>query len=516
MRSLAQRPILMAVLLSFLAASCTVAPEPGGEAVRFTRITDSPVATDAASTGGVSWADFDGDGDLDLFVTNGYDVSAEEAVPQKNRLYRNAGDGTFSVVSEGPLARDDGFSSGSTWGDFDNDGDLDVFVSNQRDQENFLYRNQGGGSFERVEAGAVTEAGTSSFSASWVDVDRDGLLDLWVANGGLGQAQANQLFRAVADGGFSAVTDGAIVTDEARTGGGSWGDLDDDGDPDLFVANLSLGAGAPDNALFRNDGDWRLVGLEEGPPADDAAPSLCAAWGDYDNDQDLDLYVGNAFGFANLLYRNEGSGRLTPVERIPPTVEGGSTYAVSWGDVDNDGDLDLLVADWGAAPVLYENLGGEQFRRLAAGDLGQEILFASSVAWGDYDSDGDLDAYVGNWPNQPGPGELNALYRNDSAAAGWLQIDLRGTLSNRSGIGARVLVRARIGGEMRTQMREVTAHTGWRSQNSLRQHVGLGDASRVEEVEVRWPSGNVDQVGPVEANRIIEITEGEGLTGGAG
>jgi hypothetical protein len=515
MRSCIPRPILMVALLLTLAGGCTVAPEPGERAVRFTRITDSAPATDAASTGGVSWVDFDGDGDLDLFVTNGYDVSAEEATAQKNRLYRNDGDGVLSVVTEGPLIEDDGFSSGSTWGDFDNDGDVDVFVSNQRDQENFLYRNEGDGTFERIDAGSPTAAGASSFSASWVDVDRDGLLDLWIANGGLSQAQPNQLHRALGEGRFSAITDGDIVTLEGRSGGGSWGDYDNDGDPDLFVAHLTLGADAPGNQLYRNDGDWQLIPIEDGPPVDDGAPSLCAAWGDYDNDQDLDLYVGNAFGYANLLYRNEGDGRLTPVEHIPPTLEGGSTYAANWADVDNDGDLDLLVADWGSAPVLYENLGGEGFRRLAAGDLGRDILFAASLAWGDYDADGDLDAYVGNWPNHPGPGEPNALYRNDSAAAGWLQIDLRGTLSNRSGIGARVLVRARIGGEARTQLREVAAHTGWRSQNSLRQHVGLGDARTVEQVEVRWPSGNVDQVGPLDGNRIIEITEGKGLTSGA-
>jgi len=482
--------------------------DPGGT-LRFSRITTGPVATDAASTGGVSWVDFDADGDLDLFVTNGYDVSAENAEPQKNRLYRNDGGGTFTPVKSGALAEDDGFSSGSTWGDFDNDGDIDAFVTNQRDQDNFLYRNAGGGTFERVQQGDPVTDGGHSYSASWVDLDNDGWLDLWVANGGLSHASANSLYRNSGDGAFARVEAGEIVTNTGRSGGAVWGDYDDDGDLDLFVPNLTYGPDPSDNALYRNDGDWNFVRVTEGLLVNDGMPSICAAWGDVDNDGDLDLYVGNLFGWTNLLYLNEGGGRFSQVTDGSAVADGGATYAVNWADADNDGDLDLLVVNWGAAPVLYLNEGQGSLVRASGGDLGAAIAYGANVAWGDYDADGDLDVYLGNWPNAPGPGEPNQLFRNDGAGGNWLDVRLSGTASNRTGIGARVTVRASIDGKNVTQVREVAAHTGWRSQNSLLQHFGLGDAAEVESIEVRWPSGTLDRLTAVDANQVIEIVEGE-------
>jgi len=221
---------------------------PSGDPVlSFTRVEVGAPVIDAASTGGVSWVDFDDDADLDLFVTNGYDVSATEPEPQRNRLYRNLGDGTLEPVTAGPLAEDDGFSSGSTWGDYDNDGDLDVFVSNQNDQRNFLYRNDGRGGFARVMQGGPAEDGGHSYSASWLDVDNDGLLDLWVANGGLSHSGPNFLYRNEGAGSFVRITEGEIVTEDGRTGGAVWGDYDDDGDLDLFIPNLTFGENAPDN-----------------------------------------------------------------------------------------------------------------------------------------------------------------------------------------------------------------------------------------------------------------------------
>jgi hypothetical protein len=504
------------LLLLILAAACSREDRDRADQslMLFTRVTDGPLVTEAASTGGVSWVDFDGDDDLDLFVTNGYDVNAQEPQPQKNRLYLNNGDGTFAAQAHGPLVEDEGFSSGSTWGDFDNDGDLDVFVSNQRQQNNFLYRNQGDGSFVRVKSGDPVTDGGASFSSSWVDADGDGLLDLWVANGGLSQSGPNFLYRNGGEGTFTKIRQGSIVTDEGRSGGAVWGDYDNDGDPDLFVPNLTYNQTMSNNALYRNDGAWQFTKIERGSPVDDGLPSICASWGDYDNDGDLDLYVGNLVGMANLLYRNDGEGRLTQIEVGPMVVDGGATSAVNWADVDNDGDLDLLAGNWGAAAVLYANLGDGRFVRADTGDLSRHVLRTSSLAWGDYDGDGDLDLYVGNWPNVRGAGELNALYRNDSEAGNWLQIDLRGTTSNHSAIGARVLVGAQIRGELTSQLREVTGHTGWRSQNSLRQHVGLGDATVAEEVEVRWPSGSVERVERVAVNQVIELTEGQGLSRG--
>jgi len=480
------------------------APAPLVPAVDFRLVTTGPLVEERASTGGVSWVDFDGDGDEDVFVTNGYDVSAPTPSPQKNRLFRNDGAGQFTAVAGGPLAEDDGYSSGSTWADFDNDGDPDLFVPNQQDQENFLYRNDGD-SFTRILDSDPAQDRGHSYSATWVDVDRDGRLDLFVANGGLSHSGPDFLYRNEGEGRLRRITEGAVATADMPSGSAVWGDMDNDGDPDLFVTNR-----AGNNALYRNDGDWQLTLMADSPICQDGAPALAADWGDMDNDGDLDLCVGTMYGMANLLYRNDGGGSFTMVEEGAAVLDAGHTYGVNWADCDNDGDLDLASVNWGAAPVIYLNDGTGRLDRCAAGDLGQRIAFVGSAAWADYDDDGDLDFYIGSWPNEPGPDERNLLYRNETPAANWLKIRLRGTVSNRSAIGARVTVEAVIRDQPVTQIREVGAQHSFRSQNSLVQHVGLGDAERALRVTVRWPGGQVSVLEDVPANRLMEITEDDG------
>jgi hypothetical protein len=475
---------------------------------RFTRIVDGPAVSNHASTGGVTWVDYDADGDLDLYATNGYDVSVSNAPAQGNRLYRNEG-GTFVADPQSALVQDSGYSSGSTWGDYDNDGHLDVFVSNEAGQDNFLYHGLGDGVFQRVMEGPVGNDGGNSYSASWVDVDNDGYLDLYVANGGLSAPEPDFLYRNNGDGTFSRITDGPVVADTAASGGGVWGDYDGDGDQDLFVPRR-LSPGIVGNALFRNEENWSFTRVTTGPVATDTLNSMAGAWGDLDNDGDLDLYVANMYGGANSLYVNDG-GSFTVAEPNPSVVDGGHSYAANWADFDNDGHLDLVVANWGAAPVLYTNTGDGSLERALSGDLGAIVAAASSVAWGDYDDDGDADLYIGNWPNYPGPGELNFLYRNDAGAGNWLKVGLVGSQSNRAGIGARVTVRFEGESGVLSQMQEVTAHTGWRSQNPLELLFGVGTAT-VAEVEVLWPSGTVDRAAAVTANQRIVITEAQGVT----
>jgi predicted small lipoprotein YifL len=477
------------------------AAAPPSPTARFQLVENGPLVEERASTGGVSWADFDGDGDEDIFVTNGYDVSAQTPAPQKNRLYRNDGGGVFVPVESGPLTGDDGYSSGSSWADFDNDGDLDLFVPNQQDQENFLYRNDAG-SFTRILDSSPAVDQGHSYSAAWVDVDRDGLLDLFVANGGLSHSGPDFLYRNEGEGRFSRITEGAVVTTEGASGSAVWGDCDDDGDQDLFVANR-----AGNNALYRNDGDWQLTLIEQSPLGTDGAPALAADWGDMDNDGDLDLYVGTMYGMANLLYRNDGGGLFTVVEEGAAVLDAGHTYGAGWADADNDGDLDLAVVNWGAAPVLYLNDGKGLLTRGEVGDLGRRIAFAGCAAWADPDNDGDLDFYIGSWPNEPGPGEQNQLYRNETSRANWLKIRLEGSVSNRSAIGARITVQAQIQGRPVSQIREVSAQNSFRSQNSLIQHFGLGDADRIFQLTVHWPSGGQSMMKGVPVNQLLEIRE---------
>ncbi len=471
----------------------------------FESTTSSPVVTDAASTGGVSWVDFDGDGDVDLMVTNGYDVSAENPVPQKNRLYENRG-GEFVDVSSGPVAEDDGFSSGSTWADFDNDGHIDVFIANQRGQDNFLYRNLGDGRFEKIADGPPATCAGNSYGASWVDVDNDGLVDLFVANGGLSHQNKNCFYRNIGDGRFSPVVEGSIIIEEGSTCGVSWADYDNDGDQDVFVSDLQQ-AQTGTGGLYRNDGDWVFV--RQGSDVVPLGPSMpsAAAWGDMDNDGDLDLYLAGVYGMANILLSNNGVGGFDRVTVGDATIDGGHSYGANWADVDNDGDLDLAVANWGAGQMLYENDGTGRLDRMDGGDFGATIEYPATIAWADFDGDGFLDLALGNWPNAPGPGEINRLFRNRGAGGHWLIVVLEGTASNRSAIGARIEALVTIGGRPTTLIREVSAHTGWRSQNDLRQHLGLGDAETIDVLLVRWPSGATSRLTDVETDRVIEVVE---------
>jgi hypothetical protein len=242
--------------------------------------------------------DYDGDGDLDLFVTNGYDVSAEAPTGQPNRLYRNDGLGAFVEITTGALATAEGISSGHTWGDYDNDGDLDVFITNQQDQNNFLFRNDGNDTFVPIDNVPQVTDGGHSYTAAWVDVDGDGWLDLFVANGGLSHAGVNGLYRGAGDGRFEKITEGDLVTDVAATCGIAWGDFDNDGDPDLFLASTGFAPPSNNNFFYRNEGGWAFTRIENAPVVSDGSPSCAATWVDVDNDLDLDLPSMSTTGVA--------------------------------------------------------------------------------------------------------------------------------------------------------------------------------------------------------------------------
>jgi len=503
-----------ACCLAAIALVTACAPEnatfnqaPGRYAPHFDRAEIAGLTTDRASTGGASWVDYDNDGDLDLFLTNGYDVSSPEPAPQPNRLYRNDRNGTFSSVTSGALVESAGFSSGHTWADYDNDGDLDVFVTNQRDQDNMLFRNEGEGRFTAIlDEPPVTDGG-HSYAAAWVDVDSDGWLDLFVANGGLSHVGQNYLYRGMGQGHFQKITTGAIVTDEAQSCGFAWGDYDNDGDPDLFVANQGFNPATNSNALYRNEGNWQFTLILDTPVASDHLPSCAADWVDIDNDQDLDLFVTNLYGLADLLYVNDGQGNLALVSDSPLTLEGGYSYDANWEDYDNDGDLDLILANWGACPVLYLNDGHGKFTRARAGDLGHHLHHAGTLASADHDADGDIDVYLANWPNQPGPEEQNCLYVNRGTPGHWLQVRLAGTTCNRSAIGARLLLTTEIAGAPVTQLREIVAQTGFRGQSAMVTHFGVGSVESIARLEVHWPGGKVSAMTDLAVDQLVEMNE---------
>ncbi len=480
-----------------LAAVGLLAPfsmaQPAGPA--FVLVEDHPLMAARASTGGIAWVDYDGDGDDDAFVANGYDVSAGSAAPQMNQLYENVA-GRL-LLRDSVLSKDAAFSSASAWADFDNDGLIDVFVPNQRGQNNLLYRNVGNGAFQLLDEALPTRDRGSSFAATWGDVDGDGFVDLVVTNGGLSGAGPDFLYRNNR-GVFERGTMGPVVEGSRQPGGPTFVDYDLDGDIDLFVPGAR-------NRMYRNDGrgsfalDDRFLFASEGQ----LGLSVSGAWADYDNDGDFDLFQVPRNGQPRRMYVNDGDYRFRSVDIGDATRDVSEAFHSLWVDVDNDGFQDLVIANWGAPAHVYRNRAGELLERVVLGELGERDWHASMVASADFDQDGDLDLVVGNWPSRRGDGEANLLYRNDSPVGNWLAIRLRGTRSNASAIGARVEVELRDG----TLVREVRSQDGWRSQSSLELHFGLGTRDAVRNVRIHWPAGGVQELGPMRAGQRRTIVE---------
>ena len=474
-------PAAGALCLFVMLTCLALAPRVGHSQIVFTDVT-TPVLADtlyATDKKGVSFVDFDGDGDVDICV-------ARDG-PRAISLYRNNG-GVFTDVTSGALAIP-GSGSGQTWGDYDGDGDLDLFVSIEEAPPH-LFRNDGGTTFTEVTSGPLTAA-AHGHSTSWVDYDRDGDLDLFVAN----LNQSSKLFR---NEGGGVLIDATPVAMALSAGDGvAWGDYDNDGDPDLYLARFSLER----NHLYRNDRVAGFVDVTYGPLAS-AANGHAAAWVDYDNDGDLDVFVADA-GYPNLLLRNDEGGAFADVTAQPIQM-GWHSVGECWGDFDNDGWLDLYVTS-NITPQLvdgearmFHNQGNGTFTEVAP-FLFRGTGTSAGVASGDYDGDGDLDLYISSYLGRP-----NKLLRNDLANGNhWLELDLTGTVSNRSAIGARIELTA---GSL-SQTREISACTGFRGQNALTAHFGLGGATVVKRIDIRWPSGIVQETTLVAVNRRIHLYE---------
>ena len=426
---------------------------------------------------GAAWGDYDGDGDIDIYLTN---------QGQANKLFRNDGGGEFTDVSAAPL-NDASLGEGAAWGDYDNDGDIDLYLVNMGGA-NKLFRNDGMDDFYDATAGPLGDVG-SGFSGTWGDYDNDGDIDLYVVNAG----GSNRLLRNdEADGFFDAT---ASPLDDAPGFGftSSWGDYDNDGFLDIYVGN-AYGA----NKMFHNEGDGSFTDATSGPLGDTRTTNA-VAWGDYDNDGDLDLYLSND-SEGNRLLRNDAAVFVDVTTGA--LGDTGSDFGVAWVDHDNDGDLDLFIAQNGNN-LLLENRGGLDFADVA----GTDMTYAGSgagTAWGDYDSDGDLDLYL------PNLGGANTLLRNEQINGNhWLHIVLTGDTSNCSAIGARVRV---VAGGI-AQVREVSGGSGYVSQNSLSLEFGLGNATTIDSIQISWPGGSTQDTTGIAVDQVLLINEGGDITG---
>ena len=493
---------------------------------------------------GLALFDYDNDGDVDIYFLNGEPLKgAKFDAPPKNALYRNEGNWKFTDVTEQARVGDTGYGLGVAAGDYDNDGDLDIYVNNHG--PNVLYRNNGNGTFTDVtEKAGVANGSHTGAGACFLDMDKDGDLDLYVSSyfdfsyekhrTGVADgfpvyidpasfpAAHDVLYRNNSNGTFTDVSKSAGVAEHASWGMGMvCGDYDNDADTDIFVANDGAG-----NFLFENDGTGRFeeAGLIAGVAYDthgDGQGSMGADFGDYDNDGLLDLYVTSYQGQLATLYKNLGDNAFDDVTRLTGAGEGTIAH-VTWGngfvDFDNDGDRDIFVAcghlldnvelfddrsSYFATNVLLMNTGDGKFANVSkqSGDGMKVKLSSRSAGFDDLDNDGDMDVVILNSRREP------TILRNDSPSKGhWLQVRLRGVKANRNGVGAHVEV---VAGDL-TLLDEVHSGRGYQSHYGTRLHFGLGGREKVDRIEVRWIGGAVDLFKDIAVDQLLTITEGTG------
>jgi len=406
----------------------------------------------------------------------------------------------FTDIASSAGVGDESRGYGVAFGDYDNDGDLDIYIANARTDANVLYRNDGDGTFTDVTGEAGVGGGYAGEGVAWGDYDNDGDLDLYVMtcyDGGI-------LYRNNGDETFTDVTQETGVSNSGGQGWGvAWGDYDNDGDLDLYVVRKAYFGENSGNLLYCNDGDGTFTDVTAQAGVGDEGEGLACAFGDYDNDGDLDLYVTNVNSQADVLYRNNGDGTFTDVTQEAGVVNTNNGREVTFGDFDNDGYLDIYVANTPQANILFHNNGNGTFTDITQMAGVGCVKPGGAITLGDYDSDGDLDIYlvVG--------GQANVLYRNNGNENNWLVVKTKGVVSNRDGIGAKVRV---IAGEL-SMIREVSGGSGYTSQNSLPVEFGLGSYPQADSVIISWSSGIVDTFYSVMADKFYTAIEGSSLVG---
>ena len=507
--------------------------------VRFTHsFGDEEMSSILEATGsGCMFFDYDNDGWMDLYAVNCSYLEGISEPPEEgsgvheltNQLFHNEGNGTFADVTGKAGVGDPGYGMACIAGDYDNDGQVDVYVTNYG--RNTLFHNEGDGSFTDATEKAGVGDELWGVGTVFLDYDNDGDLDLYVANylefdpeyrlyyaadlfpGPLAYpGQPDVFYRNEGDGTFADVTEAAGVVSEARAMGLVAGDYDGDGLIDLYVANDAMA-----NYLYRNNGDATFtdIGLELGVAFSangDASSSMGGDFGDFDLDGDMDLLVPDMA--YNNLFVNIAPDYFEDYTAALGIAEISGQY-VSWHgdflDYDNDGDLDILITNGDAhhlthtmEALLLANVpregGGRTFVDISgeSGAFFRHRCVSRGATTGDYDNDGDLDLFVLHL-DQP-----SQLLRNEGGnARHWLMIDLEGTASNRDGIGAWVTVRT---GEMK-QVSQALTGVGYISQNDPRLHFGLGPHEQIDAITVRWPSGKVQELTDVAADRVVKVTE---------
>jgi len=506
---------------------------------------------------GVAFYDYDNDGWLDIFLVNGTRLEGFPAGGEPtSHLFRNNRDGTFTDVTLKAGVAHSGWGQACCVGDYDNDGWDDLFVTYFG--KNVLYHNNGDGTFTDVSQKANVAGNGKRWNTgcAFVDYDRDGRLDLFVANyidmdlatapvpesgpclyksvmvacgpPGL-HGGKNILYHNNGDGTFADVSEAAGIL----TANGTYGlgvltaDFDNDGWPDIYVADDSTAS-----ALYHNkkNGKFEDIAIEAGcalSPDGKPQAGMGVSAADYDMDGNLDIVKTNFAGDTPSLYHNQGGANFEDATYTAGL--GAHTQFLGWGcgffDMDNDGWPDILICNGHVYPeveqlkteagyaqrkLLYQNLRNGHFADISfqVGPGISEPSASRGAAFGDFDNDGDIDVVVNTVNDYP------QLLRCDSKLNNnWIKVRTIGTKSNRSGIGARLVCVTHLPGETKPhrQIDEVRSGGGYFSQNDLRVHFGLGKADKVDSLEIHWPSGQVDTIKNIKPNQVIYVKEGEGI-----
>ncbi len=496
-------------ILSFFALLGISAAANMTLAQTFTKITTGSFVNDGGASRSVNFVDYDNDGDLDLYVSNG------KRFGQRSFLYQNNGGSFTRVYNTGPVNDSLPFD-GSSWGDFNNDGLLDFCTVTWYDSVSVLYKNDGGGNFTFLgNSPIVTNRGFSE-TCSWGDYDSDGLLDLIITNSRSSNSR-NRLYKNTGNGNFVSVDSGAIYGSTGLLSrGANWVDIDNDRDIDLFIANES---GAVDY-MYKNNGGGYFTSVTGIAPTTSGGASWSSSWGDYDNDGDLDLYVTNSENQKNFLFRNDGNFAFTRILNDPIVSENGYYACSGWGDYDNDGDLDMYVTQaYGPPNVplvnhLYKNLlvetGNPAFEKITDGEVVNDLGYSYGFAWADWDADGDLDLFTAN---TYGENQNNYAYLNNGNTNKWIIIKLSGANATQiSPISSKVKVRAVLNGNPVWLVRTVDGQSGYCGQN-MDLHFGLGNTAVIDSIIVEWSSGSTEVYTGVQVNQIIRIVQGSGIIG---
>ena len=442
----------------------------------FTVVNDGPIA-DAGSGQGVALIDYDNDGDLDIHVVNNGTT---------DQLLRNEGDLTFTDAATGLIA-DGGAGSSSAWVDYNRDGFQDVLLG-RNGETNLLLAGDGTGGFTPANCVGMDDAGPAS-SVSWADYDLDGNLDIYVA-----RSEANILLSSFGDlgGGFFVFSSaGGTPANDGTTNGANWIDLNGDQRPELYIVNSFSANAILENTAIGFDDVTNTAGLG------DVTNGVGSAWGDYDNDGDFDLYLSNG-AMSDQIFNQNGDLLFTPLQG-ENTTDMGHGRGVVWADFNNDTNLDVYLVRHNQPDLflLGDGLGG--FQMIPVGPAEADGP-GNAVACGDLDGDGDVDLFITR------DGQSNVLLANNLAGSGnFFELNLVGSELQPDAIGA--MVRLTAGGI--TQMRYLSAGSGYLAMDAKTLHFGLGDITTIDDVEITWPDGTVQNLTNLAVNQFMQVTKGE-------